>query len=220
MIDFELEQPENWDKLVILGHSNESNKGDLTLDATIRLRAGYYLFKQKKVNKFILLGGGNDKIAEVSEADRMRDYLKENFNVSENLIETDNLGTNTLNNLSNFIHKFGIQNQNQFVFLTSDYNVVRVKLILELFGKPEIFVLSAEKILLATDDELKETIKNYLNSKQYQNRLLYENYWLAKTIYDENYTAKSRKEINILKSPVEYYQRQEKRLMENLEGEI
>lgn len=218
--DFKFSLPQKWEKLVILGHSNESNMGGLTLDMEIRLRAGYHLFNQEKVREIFLFGGGNDKMSEISEVDRMKNYLEENFKISKNLINTEwpcDLGCNTIENVANFIKKY--DSQNQVVFLTSDYNVIRLKLILELLGKGEIFVLSAETILLEAEDESKEAINNYLNSSQYQNRMLYENYWLAHTIYDENYTRKARQELNISKNPIEYFQSQEKRLMENLEEE-
>lgn len=55
--DFKLTLPQKWKKLVILGHNNELNEGDLTLDAEIRLRVGYYLFNHfnhEKVQKFVL----------------------------------------------------------------------------------------------------------------------------------------------------------------------
>lgn len=208
----------SWQTAVILGHSNEGNLDGLTFDTEIRLRAGGKLFQSGKVKEFFLLGGGNDKVPAVPEAERMKNYLIENFKIPENIIRTESLGINTIENISNFIKAFRNKIEG-CVFITSDYNLCRVKLILEIFGESEVFVLSAEKILLINDDETVEEIKNYLDSIEYQNRLFYENYWLTRTIYDDEYTKHARERLGIKQTPIQYFQSQKRRIMENLEEE-
>lgn len=208
-----------WKKLVILGHSNEKNidSNKLTFDGEVRTRAGGILFQQKKVENIFLLGGGNDKVMEESETAKMKKYLLEYFQIDSKFIFTKSIGTNTLENVSNFLS----QNRNivdtEIAYLTSDYNVARLKLILEIFGVSNSFVLSAEKILLFNDDKMLDKTKDYLNSIEYQNRLKYESYWLAKIIFDADYTTKERRQLAISIKPVEYFQNQPKRKMENLE---
>lgn len=204
--------------LVILGHSNEGNPQEqMTFDGEVRARAGGVLYQQKKIKKIVLEGGGNDEKARIAEAQRMKRYLVEQFEVPKEAIEIDSRGTNTLENIANFI---GLLREREIeesdaAFLTNGYNVVRLNLVLEFLGWSQPIILSAERVLMGADDKLTKAAGDYLESQEYQNRLDYESYWIARTIYDKEYTRAARKQLGIKQTPIEYFQSQPRREMEN-----
>lgn len=203
--------------IAVLGHSNKGDKitDPMTFDAITRCRAAGVLFKKIKAKKIILLGGGNDRVAKVAEGERMRKYLADNFKIADNAMEIEVEGVNSLTDI---LQVFKMKpTGNGIVFITSDYNVVRIKLILEILGKEDAPVFSSERILLQEDDQLSRHAIKYLESKEYQKRLLYEAYWIAKTICDSSYTAEVRKELGIKKIPIKYYKKVPRREMENID---
>lgn len=206
--------------LVVLGHSNEKNKSsdDMTLDATARTHAAGHIFAQKKIDKIILLGGGNDKLSRDAEAEKMRSYLKKKFSIAEAFTCSESQGTNTLENVANVILRCkndGV-NRSEVAFITSGYNTVRLNLVLEILGWPNALVLSAERILMGEHDGLARELGVYTQSMEYQNRLAYEAYWTAKTVYDEEYTKDVRQKLGIKKTPIEYFKEKPLRKMESL----
>lgn len=207
--------------LAVLGHSNESDKtaDPMTFDARIRCRAAGILFKQKNVKKIALLGGGNDKVLKVAEGERMRNYLKRDFGVPDGVMTTEAEGVNTITDIVSILVKIKSEklDQKKVVFITSDYNSVRVKLVLEILGSPEMAVFSSERILLEGDDYYASQAGKYLESEEYQQRLLYESYWIAKTVYDPEYTKDAREILGITKNPLEYYKQVHRREMENID---
>ena len=207
--------------LAVLGHSNKSDKIEdpMTFDAHIRCRATGVLFKQKKVGKIALLGGGNDKVLKVAEGERMRNYLKESFEVTDAIMTTETEGVNTITDIVSMLKKIRNEkiNPEKVVFITSDYNSIRVKLILEILGAQDMAVFSSERILLDSDDYFANQAGEYLESEEYQDRLLYEAYWIARTVYDSSYTKEARGDLKIEKSPIDYYKDQPRREMEKID---
>lgn len=206
--------------VVILGHSNEGNDGDkMTLDGEIRTRSAAILWQNDKTEKIFLLGGGNDKIKGKDECSKMSEYLLENFSIDEKDIISDSTGKNTIENVLNAIERLKKMKvgQREVLFLTSDYNVLRLKLCLEIFGLKNAQVMSSERVLISFGDKLAQAADQYLFSKEYQSRLSYEIYWLYRTICDEKYTEEFRKEINLTEDPMDYFEKQSKRTMENID---
>jgi len=209
--------------LAVLGHSNKSAKTEdpMTFDARVRCRAAGILYKQKKVKTISLLGGGNDKVLKVAEGERMRKYLKEDFEIADDLMTTETEGVNTITDLVSILKKIEQEkiDPEKVVFLTSDYNSVRVKLVLEILGAPNMAVFSSERVLLESGDYYANQAGEYLESEEYQKRLLYESYWIAKTIFDSSYTKDARETMGVKINPLEYYRGEQKREMENIDKE-
>ena len=207
--------------LAVLGHSNVSSKIEdpMTFDAEVRIRAAGVLYKNKEVSRIALLGGGNDRVMKVAEGERMRKYLEENFHVPENVMEVEAEGTNTITDIAFLIIKVKREriDQKKVAFLTSGYNVVRVKLVLEILGWPDALVLSSERILMGANDKMTQAAGDYLESEEYQKRLSYESYWIARTVYDEKYTEEVRKQLGIERTPVRYFESEPRREMDNID---
>jgi uncharacterized SAM-binding protein YcdF (DUF218 family) len=207
--------------LAVLGHSNKSAKIEdpMTFDARIRCRAAGVLFKEKNVKKIALLGGGNDKVMKVAEGERMRNYLKEAFEISDEVMDTESEGVNTITDIVSILKKLKKEkiDQKRVVFITSDYNSVRVKMILEIMGFGKMAVFSSERILLESGDYYAHQAGEYMESEEYQNRLLYESYWIAKTVYDAEYTKQAREELEEEFTPEDYYKKMPRREMDNIE---
>jgi uncharacterized SAM-binding protein YcdF (DUF218 family) len=208
------------DLLAVLGHSNKSAKVNdpMTFDALIRCRAAGILHKEKKVKSIALLGGGNDKVMKVAEGESMRNYLKHAFEVPDEVMTIESEGTNTITDIVSMLKKIkaGHMSPDRVVFITSDYNSVRVKLVLEILGVPQIAVFSSERILLEADDYYSNKAGDYLESEEYQERLRYESFWIAKTICDPAYTEAARKELGIEAEPIEYFKKQPRREMKKV----
>jgi len=207
--------------LAVLGHSNKSAKENdpMSFDARVRCRAAGILCKHFEVNQVVLLGGGNDKVLKVAEGERMRKYLKRYFEIDESLMEVLAEGTNTITDLVEIIKKIEQEKirREKVVLVTSEYNSVRVKMVLELLGQSKINVFSSERILLDNHDSYSDEAGKYLQSEEFQERLLYEAYWCAKTVYDLRYTKQAREELNIEQSPLDYYKAKAKCEMENID---
>ena len=77
-------------------------------------------------------------------------------------------------------------------------------------------VFSSERILLESDDYFANKAGEYLESEEYQDRLLYEAYWIARTVYDGSYTKEARELLDIAKSPLDYFKDQPRREMEKI----
>ena len=208
------------DLLAVLGHSNKSDhvEDPMTFDAHIRCRAAGILYKQKKVKKIALLGGGNDKVLKVAEGERMRNYLKQSFEIPDEIMLTETEGVNTITDIVSILKKINAEglDPEKVVFITSDYNSIRVKLILEIFRAKKMAVFSSERILLESDDYFANKAGEYLESEEYQDRLLYEAYWIARTVYDGSYTKEARELLDIAKSPLDYFKDQPRREMEKI----
>ncbi len=207
--------------LAILGHSNKSAKVEdpMSFDARVRCRAAGVLFKGKKVERIALLGGGNDKVLKVAEGERMRRYLRDSFDVPDEVMSTESDGINTISDIVSILKKIREQklSHSKVVFITSDYNSVRVKLVLEILGAGEMAVFSSERILLEYKDYYSSQAGEYMESKEYQKRLLYEAYWIAKTVCDPGYTKQAREELGIKVNPLEYYKSEPRREMQNID---
>lgn len=218
---FKFDPLEDIKLLAVLGHSNKSVKPEdpMTFDAIVRCRAAGNLYKDRKVRKIILVGGGNDRVKKVAEAERMRQYLNENFDVPDDAMDTQSEGTNTISDLTEIIRrvKFEELDDEQVVLLTSDYNTVRVKLVLEILGARRISVFASERILLESGDAYSAKAGKYLDSEDYQKRLSYEAYWMSKTIADSDYTKTARETLKIKKNPTEHFKDEPVREMENID---
>lgn len=214
---------EDIELLAVLGHSNKSAKVEdpMTFDARVRCRAAGVLYKEKHVKRISLLGGGNDKVLKVAEGERMRKYLKEAFDVPDKAITTESEGVNTISDIVSILKKIekGHLDPKKVVFITSDYNSVRVKMVLEILKAADMAVFSSERILLESDDYYANQAGEYMESEEYQKRLLYEAYWIARTVYDANYTKEARDEFGINKTPLELYKDLPRREMQNIDKE-
>lgn len=212
---------DNIELLAVLGHSNKSAKVDdpMTFDAKVRCRAAGILYKQKKVKSIALLGGGNDKVLKVAEGERMRKYLRESFDVKDEVMATEAEGVNTITDIVSILKKIKSEkiDPKKVVFITSDYNSVRVKLVLEILQAKEMAVFSSERILLQNGDYYADKAGDYMESEEYQDRLLYEAYWIAKTIYDPSYTKQAREELGISACPEDFYKKEQRREMVNVD---
>jgi hypothetical protein len=80
-------------------------------------------------------------------------------------------------------------------------------------------VFSSERILLDSDDYYANQAGEYMESEEYQKRLLYEAYWISKTLFDASYTEEARRELRITKTPLDYYRDEPRREMENIDKE-
>ncbi len=207
--------------LAVLGHSNKSAKIDdpMTFDARVRCRAAGVLYKEKKVKQIALLGGGNDKVMKVAEGERMRNYLKDSFDIPDDLMTTESEGVNTITDIVSILLNIKKEkiDPEKVVFVTSDYNSVRVKMVLEILGAAKMAVFSSERILLESGDYYSHQAGEYMESKEYQKRLLYESYWIAKTVFDAKYTEQAREILEIKKNPLELYKDLPRREMDNID---
>lgn len=215
------ESPRYWEIVAVFGHSNEGNPDleRLTLDGEIRVRAAGILYQVKKSKKHFLLGGGNDEIARQTETKKMARYLQENFSVPIQAIQENYHGTNTLENIANLLEEAKLRKLDltKIAFVTSNYNRVRLALLAEILGWQPTFIFSAEDILLESNDKLSSLVQKYLLSKEYQKRISYEVYWLARTIFDDAYTQTIREKLLVQAIPIKYFQNLSARKMENIE---
>jgi uncharacterized SAM-binding protein YcdF (DUF218 family) len=214
---------EDIELLAVLGHSNKSTRAQdpMTFDARVRCRAAGVLYEGKNVRRISLLGGGNDKVLKVAEGERMRNYLKEAFKVPDEIMTTESDGVNTISDIVSILGKINEEHLDpkKVVFITSDYNSVRVKMVLEILNSANMAVFSSERILLDSDDYYANQAGEYMESEEYQKRLLYEAYWISKTLFDASYTEEARRELRITKTPLDYYRDEPRREMENIDKE-
>lgn len=118
---------DNADYLIVLGHKLTNNKPNRVL--LYRLNGTLDYARQNNC-KIILCGGitlNNTK----SEASIMKEYLLNN-KIDENRIILEDKSTDTVENISNC--KEYIKSKSNIVLLSSNYHIVRSKMICKLFG--------------------------------------------------------------------------------------
>jgi uncharacterized SAM-binding protein YcdF (DUF218 family) len=121
---------------VILG-GEITNRGKISKDALSRVKKGLKLFKQDKINKFVLSGGfTNQKFPKLSEAKLFKDYLIKH-GVPKNKIILEEESKSTLGNAV-YCKKLFVKKKlaKRITLITSDYHMGRaLGLFKHVFGK-------------------------------------------------------------------------------------
>ena len=116
------------DYLIILGHKLINNKADEVLKYRLR-KAIKYLDNNKPCK--IVLSGGVTQGNTISEASIMKEYLLKN-GIDERLIILEDKSKDTVENIKNCLNY--IDKEEKVVLISSNYHIVRSKMICRLLG--------------------------------------------------------------------------------------
>lgn len=118
----------NADYLIVLGHKLHNDLPNEVLKYRLR---GALKYADNNMNTKIVLSGGKTKGNTISEASVMKEYLIKNGIDSRRIILEDK-STDTVENISNC--KTYIDINSKVVLLSSNYHIVRSKMICRLLG--------------------------------------------------------------------------------------
>lgn len=118
----------NADYLIVLGHKLKNDKPTMVLKYRLR---GALKYIDNNQNTKIILSGGITSDNTISEANVMKDYLVKN-GVETNKIILEDKSIDTVENINNC--KSYIDVNSKIVILSSNYHVVRSKMICRLLG--------------------------------------------------------------------------------------
>ena len=167
------ELPEKFDALIVLGagwnkFGKETNPNDprynLNMEAKVRTLAAGEMFKEKLTDKIIFSGGQTAGKNWLSEANAMREYLKNKFpEIPDDSIITEEESIDTPGNAEKtltILEKYKIQSA---ALITSAAHLPRAQKIFETFGM-ETYPLPAENQLKKRSLHYLKFVKNYLKS--------------------------------------------------------
>lgn len=119
---------ENADYVLVLGHQLENDKADEVLKYRLRKTIKYL---DKNPNTKVVLSGGITKNNAISEASYMKDYLVKN-GINPSIITLEDKSTDTVENIENCLNY--INKKDKITLISSNYHVLRAKMICNLLG--------------------------------------------------------------------------------------
>ena len=118
---------ENADYIIVLGHKLENDKADEVLKYRLRKTLEYL----DKYNSNCILSGGITKGNTLSEAFVMKEYLIKN-GIDSNRLVLEDKSIDTIENINNCIKL--IEPNSKVVLISSNYHIVRSRMICRLLG--------------------------------------------------------------------------------------
>lgn len=118
---------DNADYVIVLGHKLNNNHADETFKYRLRKALEY---ADNNPNSKFVLSGGITKGNTISEAQIMKDYLTKNGVANELILEDKSI--DTVENIINC--KNYIDNKQKVVLISSNYHIVRSRMICRLLG--------------------------------------------------------------------------------------
>lgn len=118
---------DNADYIIVLGHKLNNNK----ISNVLEYRLNKVLEYSENNNCKIILSGGITSNNTISEAEVMKDYLVNN-GINESRIILEDKSTDTVENIRNC--KEYVDSKSKIVVISSNYHIVRAKMICRLLG--------------------------------------------------------------------------------------
>ena len=147
--------------IVALGNGLEKKNGilDLTIESKMTALAAYLCSKEKLGDK-IIFAGGYTKGKKASEAQKMLEFVKENFaNVLEENILLEEKSIDTAGNA----YEVGrlLSNDQKIILVSFGYHLLRAKQLFCNFGINVDSAIASESILAKSSPKYENLLRNY-----------------------------------------------------------